>query len=161
MRVFIEEQTFRQWWIFLILGSSLLVCSVVLFNSYSHSTSTAIEITAFGVIFLFFILIWKLRLKTKIDAKGIKTGFEPFSFFKKEFKWNEIDKCYVRKYAPLKEYGGWGVRGSGKKTAYNVSGDIGIQIFTTDKKNFLIGTNKPEEAKRVLRRYQEKIKNHE
>ena len=161
MRVFKEEQSFRQWWVLLILGSTLLGCCLVLINSFTNSAPKAMEFVALGIIIIVSILFWKFKLRTKIDATGIKARFEPTSFFRKEFKWKEISKCYVRKYAPVAEYGGWGIRGLGKATAYNVSGNMGIQIFTKDKKNFLIGTNKPEEAERVLKRYQEKINNHE
>ena len=68
-----------------------------------------------GLVLLVLILFWTLRLHAKIDSNGIKTRFVPLSFFKIEYKWNEISKCYVRKYSPIQEYGGWGVRGLGKK----------------------------------------------
>lgn len=100
--------------------------------------------------------IFLLRLETVIDAKGVIARFHPFTFIKKQFKWNEIAKIYVREYAPIAEYGGWGVRGLGKARAYNVSGNIGIQIVTNDRKNFLIGTNKPEIAKRTINYYRTK-----
>mgnify|MGYP003150194450 FL=1 len=161
MRVFKEEQSFRQWWVLFILGSMLLGCCLVVINNFTNSSAKTMEFVALGIIIIVSLLFWKLKLRTKIDATGIKARFEPTSFFRKEFKWNEISKCYVRKYVPVAEYGGWGIRGLGKTRAYNVSGNMGIQIFTIDKKNFLIGTNKPEEANKVLRRYQEKIKNHE
>jgi len=157
MRVFKEEQAFRQWWILLILGIALIGTSFPLFRSYKNSDLSISGFIGFGLVVLVLILFWTLRLHTKIDSTGIKTSFEPLNFFRKKFKWNEISKCYVRKYAPIREYGGWGIRGSGKSKAYNVSGNIGIQIITKDQKKFLIGTNKPEEAKRVLKRYQDKL----
>ena len=161
MRVFKEEQSFRQWWLLLILGSMLLGCCLVLINSFTNSAPKTVEFVALAIVILVTVFFLKFKLYTKIDSKGIKTSFKPTGFFKKEFKWNEISKCHVRKYAPVAEYGGWGIRGLGKAKAYNVSGNMGIQIFTKNKKSFLIGTNKPDEAKRVLKRYQEKINNHE
>ncbi|MCB7480915.1 hypothetical protein [Christiangramia sediminis] len=157
MRVFKEEQAFRQWWILLILGITLIGTSFPLFRSYENSDLSISGFIGFGLVLLVLILFLTLRLHTKIDSNGIKTSFEPLTFFRKEYKWNEISKCYVRKYAPIREYGGWGIRGSGKSKAYNVSGNMGIQIITKDQKKFLIGTNKPEEAKRVLERYQDKL----
>jgi TATA-box binding protein (TBP) (component of TFIID and TFIIIB) len=58
----------------------------------------------------------------------------------------------VREYAPLSEYGGWGLRYSvnhGK--AYNVSGNQGVQLFFTNGKKLLIGTQKPEEITAILK----------
>ncbi|PTX42294.1 hypothetical protein C8P64_2722 [Christiangramia gaetbulicola] len=157
MRIFKEEQAFRQWWFIAILALTMVGCIIPMVKNYQlHGTATA-EFFGLGLVLLIILLFWVLRLHTKIDAKGISARFEAFSFFRKEFKWSEINECYVRKYSPWTEYGGWGIRVSRKKKAYNVSGNIGIQIITKDKKKFLIGTNKPEEAKKVIRRYQEKL----
>jgi hypothetical protein len=52
----------------------------------------------------------------------------------------------------LTEYGGWGLRLGlfGKGTAFNVSGDIGLQLEFTDDRKLLIGTNKPDELIETL-----------
>jgi len=157
MRVFEEIQAFRQWWVLLILGLMLAGSCLALINSFNDSESITLEIIAFGIVVIISFLFWIIKLHTKIDSKGIKAQFRPGSFFLKKFKWNEISHCYVRRYSALTEYGGWGIRGLRASKAYNVSGNMGIQIITKDQKNFLIGTNKPEEAKRVLKRYQEKL----
>jgi len=65
-------------------------------------------------------------------------------------------------YYPISEFGGWGLRGGfffnkGKEKAVNVSGDIGIQLIFKNGKKLLIGTQKKEEAKRVLETYNLKI----
>jgi hypothetical protein len=52
----------------------------------------------------------------------------------------------------LKEYGGWGIRMGRNNKAYNVSGNIGIQIIFNDESKLLIGTNEPEEIANVLLR---------
>ncbi|MBX2959059.1 MAG: hypothetical protein KF732_03800 [Flavobacteriales bacterium] len=59
---------------------------------------------------------------------------------------------YVRQYSPLTEYGGWGIRLGlfGKGTAYNVSGNKGLQLEFTNNKKLLIGTNKPNELTETL-----------
>ena len=77
-----------------------------------------------------------MQLETRIDNEGISLKFLPLGFSKKSFSWKEIDECYVRKYNPFVEYGGWGIRGSSRRKVYNVSGYLGIQIVTKDKKKF-------------------------
>jgi hypothetical protein len=70
-------------------------------------------------------------------------------------KWSEIKSIQLRKYKPIREYGGWGIRFSfteGK--AYTIKGDEGIQLVLNSGKKFLIGTQKTKE----LRNYLEEIK---
>lgn len=65
-----------------------------------------------------------------------------------------MEKCYVRTYSPIREYGGWGFRQAlGEKgKAYNVKGNKGIQIQLKTGKNILIGTQKEKDAQQVINR---------
>jgi hypothetical protein len=101
-------------------------------------------------------MIFVLKLHTKISSQGIIAKFLPFPFFTRKFNWDEIEEIYVRKYSAITEYGGWGVRGLFPAKAYNISGKYGIQIVTKNGLRFLIGTQKPQEVKNVLNRFQHK-----
>ena len=160
MRVFEEKQKFSQWWLIAIMAILLIgVCTNAYFETEGFSNAEANTSSMLTVLFVLLILgcIFILELRTNIDATGIYTSFHPFPFFRKKYKWSQIEKVHVRKYSPLTEYGGWGVRGFGEAKAYNVSGNYGIQIVTKENKHFLIGTQKPQDAERVLKRYAEKV----
>lgn len=161
MRVFKEEQAFRQSWLIFLLGFCLLITAIPIFNLDGSMNWSAENFLGFILMLLIIILFWTLKLETKIDAHGIITVFKPFSNFKRSYKWNEIRDCYVRKYAPISEYGGWGIRGFGKATAYNVSGNMGIQIVSRKGEKFLIGTNKASEAQQVIKHFKEKREENE
>ena len=113
-------------------------------------------------MFLLTLLIFLIKLTTKIDEKGIQYQFYPFHFSIKKISWNEISKVGVRTYLPISEFGGWGLRGGfffnkGKEKAVNISGNIGIQLILKSGKKLLIGTQKESEAKNVLETYKSKI----
>ncbi|UJH92407.1 hypothetical protein LZ575_07780 [Antarcticibacterium sp. 1MA-6-2] len=112
-------------------------------------------ISGFVLIFATFF-IFSLRLETRIDSRGVTARFNPFKFFTKHYYWKDIDNIFVRKYSPIAEYGGWGVRGLGKAKAYNIKGNNGIQIVTKNKKSFLIGTQQPEVARRIINYYRDR-----
>ncbi len=160
MKVFKEEQRFTQLWLIVLLIVSALMPFVILFSEYSKGKMTFNEfITAMFMIVLATGLIFLFKLKTRIDATGIHYQFFPFHFSFKTISWTEINQAYVRKYSPIGDYGGWGIKGgafwdSGKGKAINVSGDIGIQLELKNGKKLLIGTQKENEAKQVLKTYQ-------
>ena len=64
----------------------------------------------------------------------------------------DIASAEVGKYRPLLEFGGWGWRKRllQRKTAYNVSGSIGIRITLKNGSQILLGTLKQEEMKRAV-----------
>ncbi|WP_256004023.1 hypothetical protein [Pedobacter deserti] len=81
------------------------------------------------------------RLHTKIDHTGIEMRFAPF--FKKTWKWEDIDHIQVINYGFV---GGWGIRLTIKYgTVFNVSGSYGLAVVLKSGKKFVIGTKRPDE----------------
>ena len=164
MKVFKEEQRFTQSWLIALLLISVIAPIVMITKEYleDNSSMTTNEfILTLVAITISLSLIFFFKLTTRIDEAGIHYQFFPFHFSLRVIKWSEIDKAYVRTYDPIGDYGGWGLKGGWlwnkkKGTAINVSGDIGIQLELKDGKKILIGTQKMDEAKRVLENYQSK-----
>lgn len=157
MKVFLEKQFIKPWWnLMFIFAIILIVVGTAYYATRNAEEDTALIVSAISILIalpLVFALLY-LRLETRIDELGILTYFKPFGFTKKFFSWDEISKCYVRKYEPVGEYGGWGLRGVGRNSkAYNVWGDVGIQINTKEGGKFLIGTQNPEDAKNTIEHY--------
>jgi len=148
---FYEKQRFRQWWLWLII-IFVLGFSVYNFIENREYFSIGEIIVSFVVSIIIFILFFIIKLETKIDELGIRVRLFPFHLQFKYFPWRNIQKVYIREYSPIGEYGGWGLRIGlfGKGKAYNVSGNIGLQLVFNDNKKLLIGTQKSEEIKFFL-----------
>lgn len=165
MKIFKEEQRFTQLWLIVLIVVSLSIAVVTITKAYIENPNNFSTTDLIGIsttILLASSLIFFLKLSTRIDEKGIHYKFFPFHRNYKIINWNEIEKVYVRTYSPLTEYGGWGYRSSflgnkSKGTALNVSGDIGIQLILKNGKKLLIGTQKQNDAKRVIATYKSKI----
>jgi hypothetical protein len=157
--LFTEKQRFKQWWLWIILiGINVLFLFGVFkqviighqFGNKPMSNTGLIIVTLLTMLFT--LLFLNFRLETKIKKDGIYVRFFPFHFKFKHFTWDVLTKIYVRQYAALTEYGGWGLRFGlfGKGTAYNVSGNKGLQLEFNNNKKLLIGTNKPDELTETL-----------
>jgi len=171
MRIFEEEQKFTQLWLYILLIISFIVVIVVVAKEYVDSNSYNNDsligpIVVLGSMILVYGLIFSFKLKTRIDEKGIYYRFVPFHVSIKFIAWDELNNIYVRKYNAISEYGGWGIKGrlllkKRNGVAFNVKGNIGLQLELQNGKKILIGTQKEEDAKRVLITYADKIINHE
>lgn len=64
----------------------------------------------------------------------------------RRIKLSDVEACEVRKYSPILEYGGWGIRYGGpeKGWAYTLSGNQGVFVKTRSGKNVLIGSETPQ-----------------
>lgn len=157
--LFTERQRFKQWWLWVIL---LGINGLFLFGLFRQviggqqfgdkPMSNIGLLIGTGLTFALTLLFINFRLETTIKEDGIYVRFFPFNLKFKHYTWDKISKSFVRQYSPITEYGGWGLRYGmfGKGTAYNVSGDKGLQLEFTDNKKILIGTNKPNELTGIL-----------
>lgn len=156
--LFKEEQQFRQWWwIVIILGATIPAMVMNIYALYQQTVrgiqvgdSPAPNVVLIGGFVFLSVMIWgyfSLKLEVWIDQEGIHYRFFPLIFKNKLISKAEIQRFEIRKYKPILEYGGWGVRrGFGRKwqRAYNVSGNVGLQIYLTNGKKVLFGTQKPQ-----------------
>jgi len=153
---FSESQRFRQWWIWLLIAGIGISIGISIYQQIKVSMSIE-TLAPLIVLSLVIILLLSLRLDTLIKEDGIYVRFFPFRLKYKHYDWDNIKQLYIRKYSPIAEYGGWGIRYGlfGKGMAYNVSGNMGLQIVFTNDKKLLIGTKKPEELKYTLNKLEQ------
>ncbi|HYG14619.1 MAG TPA: hypothetical protein VEC12_02630 [Bacteroidia bacterium] len=110
-----------------------------------------------GVELLVLLLFLNMKLVTRINREGITYHYRPF-LKARYYSWNDIKTAAVRKYNPIGEYGGWGLKAGWKKNnkAYNVWGNKGLQLELKDGNKVLIGTQQHQDMVSFLRRLKEK-----
>lgn len=164
MNTYKEVQRFDQWWLRLLLILILSIAVSPLIMDWDTLKLSRFEIASvilsILVILGLFLSFWYIfRLETKIDDNGITYRFFPFHI-KSRFKaWKEIKSATVRKYNPIREYGGWGYRISfTKRKALTTKGNKGVQLYFNDGNELLIGTQFPEKIKEALDSYNIPVK---
>lgn len=155
--LFHEEQKFTQWWLWLLLLAPLAyVIFAILSPTYTTDVYTSgnasfsmlipfdywiILIASVAIAILFFVV----KMETKIDSD--KIAVRHLFFVKKDFRWEEIASAEIIKYG----FVGYGIRISlNHGTVYNVKGNNGLFITLKNGKKRLIGTQKPEEMRKVV-----------
>jgi len=153
--LFKEEQRFNKWWILLILGFGLLALIIPLTNELSsQSWNTSSEnfsrlVLNGGLVALFIVAVFTVmvlrRLETKITQNEIIIRFPPLKRKAVRIKIQEIEHFEIRKYKPIREFGGRGYCRKGTSgQAYTISGNTGLQLYFKNGKKLLIGTQKKQ-----------------
>ena len=137
---FREVQRFRQPWIWVLLGGVSLL--MIAFGPISWGGLVVVGAVA--------MLLYSLRLETEVRADGIYLKMWPLHRSARRIPWSEIERYESTQYRPLQEFGGWGIRWTPGKLAYNVSGDRGIRIERTTGRVVLVGSQCPEELVRAI-----------
>jgi hypothetical protein len=158
--LFYELQRIRRLWVWLVAilvnvfpfyGIYHQIIIGVPFGTKPMSNIGLLIMAGFSIFFTLLFYHW--RLITLIKPDGIYARFYPFQFSMKFYRWESIKSLNIRKYKPIREFQGWGLRynfaGKGGR-AFTVSGNIGLQIEFTNGNRLLIGTQKPKQIEEVL-----------
>jgi hypothetical protein len=166
--LFREEQKFTQAWI-MVMVYCIFILNISIFGygfvrqiiqgkpwGNVPMSDTALILTcifAIGISVGLLLLFHSAVLITAIRQDGIIVRFPPFFIKEKFYAKEDLNHIEVRQYNPISEYGGWGVRmGMGKGRAYNVKGNLGIQLQLKSGKKILIGTQKKDQAEHAIRK---------
>jgi hypothetical protein len=165
---FSEIQTFTLSWIWLMISALLVVVLAVVwtleiqgvfqntdFKIVDIQWAAIVQVPVFVVLYFLFRT---MKLEVTINSEGLKWKYPPFVRQAKLIKKSEIISFKVGEYKPIKEYGGWGFRQTkkgSKKVAYNVSGNIGLELILKNSHTVLFGTKRREAMEFAMRKMME------
>jgi hypothetical protein len=133
---------------------SLFVPSILAFNESTFNAGFEGMKPFLAILFvdcLILLLVFSSKLNVEINKEEIHYRWFPFHFKTQHILWKNVLSAEVRKYNALREYGGWGIKGwSSKNRAYNVDGNIGLQLVLTNGNRILIGTKQSDKLEALL-----------
>jgi hypothetical protein len=153
--VFLEDQRFTQWYLWVVLVPMFLLFGagfvyVVLVQSEMLSQPIGLNLDqsflefTFGILTALFgaiiLFLGVARLRTEVREDGLHIMFYPVHRSFRNIPADTIVECEAVTYRPIREYGGWGLRGEPRGRAYNVKGDKGVRIKLTNGHGLLIGS---------------------
>lgn len=96
-------------------------------------------------------LFLSLHVRTTVLADRVIIEVVPFT--RREILGTDIVGFAVRRVKPIRDYGGWGIRGltSGNR-AYLMTGNTGVQLELANGDRVLIGSNRPAELEAAIAR---------
>ena len=154
MVLFFEKQPLHSnpiVWVSLI---SLFVPSILAFNDSTFNAGFEGMKPFLAILFvdcLILLLVFSSKLNVEIYKEEIHYRWFPFHFKTQHILWKNVLSAEVRKYNALREYGGWGIKGwTAQNRAYNVDGNIGLQLVLLNGKRVLIGTKQSEKLEALL-----------
>lgn len=145
---FQETQRFTQIWLWAIIGFCSVLPAILIMAGVGEMDDPDEIIVGVIVALATGILVPALmamfKMTTRIYDDRVEVRFFPLTT--RTISLDEIDSIEVRTYRPVREYGGWGIKGGfGHGMALNVKGNRGVQLVMKDGKRLLIGSQQAEE----------------
>ncbi len=131
MNTYEEKQVFKLRWIFFPIAIFSLI--PVLLVADGKEGMIALMIT--GVVLLLSgWLLLSMKQVIRIDANGLSYKQGPFHRRFHQIPWSDIQDWKVVKMNPFSDFGGWGIRLTGKKKGYIIEGEYGLELQTSAKR---------------------------
>ena len=102
------------------------------------------------VVLVVAVLLSLSHLDVDVTDEGVTIAFR-YVWPARRIGFSEIVGLEIRRYDPLLEYGGWGVRLGPKGSAYMTSGNEGVQLRLRKGLPVLIGSRNPHELEAAIR----------
>ena len=155
---FTETQRFTQIWLWVLVilvaavGWWAFIVQIILGHDFGTNPAPDVMLWVIFVLFglglpIFFRL---LKLVTELHTDHIRLRY--FPIYRRRIPYTDIRSVAASQYRPIVEYGGWGIRWSPVNgMAYNVSGNMGVQLELTNGKKLLIGSQRADELERAIK----------
>jgi hypothetical protein len=159
--IYREIQARKPWWVWLIvlplaaLAWAGLVAQVVFGQSLGTrpASTGAMWFIALAAGLGVPVLVWAMRLIVDVRPSGVVLRYFPLPFARRRVDAARIRTVEPRRYRPMAEYLGWGIRYMpGRGWVWSISGDRGVQLEMQDGRRLPIGSARPEELADAIRR---------
>lgn len=141
--VYRESNHFHPWVWALIWGATFV-------GALGALKSGVLGLGATGLMpLLFWLLFGKLTVEVRRDS--LRLYFGPWGWISRTVALADIDDVEAVTYRPLREFGGWGIRGWGKKKAWTTRGDQAVRLELADGAVLYVGSQTPNRLLERLR----------
>lgn len=131
MNTYEEKQVFKLRWIFFPIAIFSLIPVVLVADG--KEGKIALMITGVVLLLTGWLLL-SMKQMIRIDAEGVSYKQSPFHRKFHQIPWSDIQNWQVTKISPFRDFGGWGIRLTGKKKGYIIEGEYGLELQTSVKK---------------------------
>ncbi len=165
--LFREEQRIAQRLLLTVLViDTLVIWGIIAFALYREvamgqrwaqlSMLSPLALTAIAIAFLvplvLLILMMQLRVVTEVHRDGLTIRLLPFNRRPYTMPLDQVTHIERTTFDAMREYGGWGVRGTDADRAVIGGGNQGVRLTFRDGRRLLIGSRRPDDLMTALQR---------
>lgn len=152
-RVVYRERSPWPQWVNVVFWGSLIACTYPLLAGWGTDTPfpTRLSIAA-GIALIFVVLMYAVGgLTVLVKRTKLTVHLGSIPLVSKNIAYADINSLESVRYHPLREFGGWGVRGFGAKQAWSARGDEAVVLHLVSGKQLYVGSDHPHRLEERIR----------
>ena len=130
----------------LIWGACLAVAGGTIYSAGRDPMSTTALVVTPGAVLLFPLLMSALFLCLDVEVRTdhLFIAFGPVHLVRKRIRYRDMESAEAVTYRPIREFGGWGIRPTGGKTAWTIRGNRAVRVALRSGKQIYVGSRFPQ-----------------
>ncbi len=141
-----RERTWAPAWVWILVWGACLGAAAATINGAGRETlSTTATALTLGAVLLFPLLMTLcfLRFDVEVRAAHLFIAFGPLHLVRKRVRYGDMESVEAVTYRPIREFGGWGIRPTGRKTAWAIRGNQAVRVVLRSGKQVYVGSRFP------------------
>ncbi len=131
----------------------LVLWQVVLGHPWGKQPMSNASIIGWTIfLWLVYFRLVTVRLMTNVSARELSVAMRGL-WRERRIPMGEIQSAKIVTYDPVRDWGGYGIRTTGRGKAYIASGNRGVRIELAKGGMILIGSARPEELASAINRH--------
>jgi hypothetical protein len=143
---FREEQRFCQPWLMVLMAACTLAAA---WGGQITHAGTWVVLAAVAFPAAIWAWLLSMTLITEVRPEGLYVRFKML-WPERIIPNSQIVKVEAKRYRPILDYGGWGVRGVAPVIAFNVSGNRGVLLSMSNGQYLMVGSQRPDQLATAL-----------
>ena len=153
-----RERTWAPAWVRVVIsGACLLGLGASFYEAFQHTAQGAAAIgddslsllgsaLVGGGFLLFYVTMTSIFmcLDVEVRADHLFISFGPVRLVRKRIQFADIESAKAVTYSPIREFGGWGIRGWGRRTAWTIRGNQAVRVKLVSGKEVYVGSRFPQ-----------------
>ena len=142
-----RERTWAPAWVWvLVWGACLAAVGATVYGAGREPMSTMALVLTVGAVLLFPLLMSALFLCLDVEVRNdhLFIAFGPLHLVRKRIAYRDMESAEAVTYRPIREFGGWGIRPTGRKTAWTIRGNRAVRVVLRSGKQAYVGSRFPQ-----------------
>jgi len=132
--------------VFTVLPVVLITVGIIVWTNIPWMT---IEFFVIGLA----MMVFYGGMRTLVNREYLTVRFGMFGLRVLRIPVSNIKEVVVHEFSAFRDFGGMGIRSNGYMTGYFLRGSRGVKITTLNEKQYLIGSDHPEELNAVMKAF--------
>jgi hypothetical protein len=142
-----QESQNPGWVTMLSVATPAVMFAGAIVNLTADVAWVSVLLIVLGVLMM--MMVGGLRTMVTRDSVSVRLGTPGFRVL--NLTVHNIAGMEIRNFAPLRDFGGYGIRQNREMRAYYLRGNAGVLLTTTEGKKHLVGSDHPERLAEVIR----------